>query len=116
MKKILVVEDNLMMRKMIINLFKNEKVEVFEASNGIEGLELINNHHFDLVITDIIMPKMEGIEFISRLKKEHPTVKVFAISGSKPYYLYLAKMMGTDGIFTKPLNKTRFLNHVNKFL
>lgn len=116
MKRVLVVEDNTIMRKLIVNLFNEENIESREASNGLEGIQLVKKIHFDLVITDIIMPKMEGIEFISRLKKSHPGMKIIAISGAKPYYLYMAKKLGTDGIFTKPLNRNSFLKHVKKLI
>jgi len=85
MKKILVVDDNLMMRKLIVNLFRNEGYAFEEASDGIEALELIDREAFDLVITDIIMPKMEGIEFIIQARKKFPDLKIIAISGSKPF-------------------------------
>lgn len=116
MKRILIVEDNTIMRKLIVNLFNEENIESREASNGLEGIRMVRELHFDLVITDIIMPKMEGIEFINLLKKDHPAIKIVAISGAKPYYLYMAKKLGTDGIFTKPLNRNSFLKHVKKLI
>ena len=116
MKKILVVDDNLMMRKLIVNLFRNEGYEFEEASDGIEALELIDHEAFDLVITDIIMPKMEGIELIIQARKKFPDLKIIAISGSKPFYLYMAKRLGIECVFTKPLNHDGFFNKVNRIL
>lgn len=116
MKRILVIDDNLMMRKLIMSLFSGNEYELSEASNGLEGIGLVQKSKYDLVITDILMPGMEGIELISRLKKEHPAIKIIAISGGKPYYLHLAKKMGTDGVFTKPLNRNSFVNHVSKVM
>jgi YesN/AraC family two-component response regulator len=116
MKRILVVDDNMMMRKLIINLLRNEIYEIDEASNGSEGLEKMADTCYDLIITDIIMPGMEGIEMIMQTKQKFPTIKIIAISGGKPYYLYLAKKLGVDSIFTKPLNHQGFLNQVNSLL
>jgi len=116
MKHILVVDDNLMMRKLIRNLFHAENIEIEEATNGVEGLEIIKQHPVDLIITDIIMPKMEGIELIMNLRRDFPEIKIIAISGGKPYYLYLAKKLGIDGIFTKPLNHQVFLKAVKKVI
>jgi CheY-like chemotaxis protein len=116
MKKILVVDDNLMMRKLIVNLFRNEGYAFEEASDGIEALEYISHTDFDLVITDIIMPKMEGIELIIHARKKRPDLKIIAISGSKPFYLYMAKRLGIECVFTKPLNHHGFLNKVNRML
>ena len=105
-----------MMRKLIRNLFHAENIEIEEATNGVEGLEIIKQHPVDLIITDIIMPKMEGIELIMNLRRDFPEIKIIAISGGKPYYLYLAKKLGIDGIFTKPLNHQVFLKAVKKVI
>jgi len=116
MKNILVIDDNLMMRKLIKNLFHEENFEIKEAANGIEGLEFVKDHPVDLIITDLIMPKMEGIELIMNIRRDFPDIKIIAISGGKPYYLYLAKKLGINGIFTKPLNHQVFLNAVKKVI
>ena len=116
MKKILVVDDNLMMRRLIINLFTNQNLECDEAADGNEGLEKILQHNYDLVITDIVMPGMEGIEMIMQAKRHIPELKIIAISGGKPYYLYLAKKLGIEAIFTKPLNHHQFYEKVKSLL
>jgi YesN/AraC family two-component response regulator len=116
MKKILVVDDNLMMRRLIINLFTDQNLEFDEASDGNEGLEKIRQHNYDLVITDIVMPGMEGIEMIMQAKKHIPDLKIIAISGGKPYYLYLAKRLGIEAVFTKPLNHHQFYERVISML
>jgi YesN/AraC family two-component response regulator len=116
MKKILVVDDNLMMRRLIINLFTNQNLECDEAADGNEGLEKILQHNYDLVITDIVMPGMEGIEMIMQAKRHIPELKIIAISGGKPYYLYLAKKLGIEAIFTKPLNHHQFYEKVKSML
>lgn len=116
MTRILIVDDNVMMRKLIRNLFRDENFEIEEASNGIEGLEIVGQNSFDLIITDIIMPKMEGLELIMNLRKNFPEIKIIAISGGKPYYLYMAKKLGIQGVFTKPLNHDMFLKAVKRII
>ncbi len=116
MKRILIVDDNLMMRRLIRNVFKDDNYVIKEARNGMEGLKLADKKHFDLVITDIVMPEMEGIEFIIELKKNFPDTKIIAISGGKPYYLYVAKKLGIDAVFTKPLNHSDFVNTVKTII
>ena len=116
MKHILVVDDNLMMRKLIRNLFHEDNFVIEEATNGVEGLEIIKQHPVDLIITDIIMPKMEGLELIMNIRRDFPNTKIIAISGGKPYYLYMAKKLGIEGIFTKPLNHQIFLKAVKKVI
>ncbi len=116
MKKILLVDDNILMRKLIINLFSSQDFTVDEASDGNEGLLKLSKNHYDLVITDLIMPGMEGIEMILETKKNYPGVKIIAISGGEPFYLYLAKKLGVQEIFTKPLEKNKFISSVSKAL
>ncbi len=103
------VDDNIMMRRLIINLFRNENLEFDEASDGREGLDKISTKVYDLVITDIIMPGMEGIEMIREAKKHHPNLKIIAISGSKPYYLYVAKKLGVEASIQQTSESTSFL-------
>ena len=116
MKRILIVDDNLMMRRLIRNVFRNDRMDILEAKNGIEGLQLVKENSFDLVITDIIMPEMEGLELIIQLRKMLPKIKIIAISGGKPYYLYMAKKLGIEAIFTKPLNHSEFEDTVKKVI
>jgi YesN/AraC family two-component response regulator len=116
MKRILIVDDNILMRKLIINLFSNHEFNLDEASDGSEGLMKMSKNHYDLVITDLIMPGMEGIEMILEAKRNFPGVKIIAISGGEPFYLYLAKKLGVQEIFTKPLEKNKFLTVVSKAL
>jgi YesN/AraC family two-component response regulator len=116
MKRILIVDDNVLMRKLIVNLFSKEEVILDEASDGKEGLGKMNDNHYDLVITDLIMPGMEGIEMIMQAKRFFPDVKIIAISGGEPFYLYMAKKLGIQGIFTKPLERNKFMTAVNNNL
>lgn len=116
MKKILVVDDNIMMRKLIINLLKHDNVTFDEAGDGNEGLEKMTDIQYDLVITDILMPRMEGIEMIMEVKRKHPGVNIIAVSGGEPFYLYMAKKLGIQGIFTKPIDQIGFSAAVKKIL
>jgi YesN/AraC family two-component response regulator len=116
MKKVLIVDDNVMMRRLIVNLFTGQNIQFDEAEDGREGLDKIALSHYDLVITDIIMPRMEGIEMIIQVKKQHPDLKIVAISGSKPDYLYLAKKLGVEATFSKPLNQHHFQNKIKNVL
>jgi len=116
MKRILIVDDNVMMRKLIINLFSKNDFICDEAGDGSEGLDKISENSYDMVITDIVMPEMEGIEMILRAKRSFPGIKIIAISGGQPFYLTLAKKLGIQGIFTKPLERTGFLKAVTSNL
>jgi len=116
MKKILIIDDNVMVRKLIRNIFRNEGYDIEEAENGIEGLEMVKQEPFHLIITDILMPKMEGLELIIHLKRDFPKIKIIAISGGKPYYLYMAKKLGIEGVFTKPVDPNELLKAVKRII
>jgi CheY-like chemotaxis protein len=58
--------------------------DVEEAVDGESGLRLLDDHNVDLVVTDIIMPNVEGLELIRRLRQHHPEVKIIVVSGSAP--------------------------------
>lgn len=119
MKRLLVVDDNRLERSIILHILKerfDNKIITDEAPEGLSAVNLLSKSNYDLVITDLVMPKCEGIELIRKIKSEFPASGIIAISGSKPYYLYLAKKMGIDGVFTKPLDRERFLLNVQKIL
>jgi YesN/AraC family two-component response regulator len=116
MKNVLIVDDNTMMRKVIITLFREDNLHFEEAVDGQEALDKMAQVAYDLVITDIIMPRMEGTELIMEIRKRHPETGIIAISGGKPYYLYVAKKLGVSAVFTKPLNPSLFRDTVHQML
>jgi two-component system response regulator YesN len=119
MKRILIVDDNRLERKLIhylLSEFLKRDVHIDEAPEGQSALKYINRKPYDLIITDLIMPKVEGMELIRKIKSEFADCKILAISGGNPYYLYLAKKMGIQGIFTKPLDKDKFIGKVDALL
>src|SRR5688500_15439853 len=81
MAKILVVDDDELVRAKLRNRMKNYGHEVAAMNTDENALYRYGREAFDLVITDILMPEMEGIETISKLKQMSPSVKIIAISG-----------------------------------
>jgi len=83
------------------------------ASDGEEGMELFRNGNFDLVITDIIMPNMEGIETIMELHKLDPKGKIIAISGGGKMeaekYLSTARALKVNAVLKKPFSYNELL-------
>lgn len=119
MKRILVVEDNRLERKLLLYILREylkDSIHIDEAAEGHSALKYIKRKPYDLVITDLIMPRVEGMELIRKIKSESTECNILAISGSNPYYLYLAKKLGIQGVYTKPLDKEKFLNQVSKIL
>ncbi|HVW20302.1 MAG TPA: response regulator [Opitutaceae bacterium] len=77
------------------------------AQNGRDAAKLLSGKHFDLLITDIIMPDGDGIELIRNVRKTHPELKIVAISAGSEhlgpdFYISMAKRFGADGVMLKP--------------
>lgn len=108
MALIMIVDDDPMVRKMLTQAFTDENYDVIDAQNGKTALRKFRTENVDLVITDIIMPDMEGIETIRELRKIKPDAKIIAFSGggaiSPDGYLKLASSMGAQYTFQKPIS------------
>ena len=106
MKKILVVDDEQPMRTVLHDLLCDE-YEVFLAANGQEAFTILKGKAIDLVITDLVMPEMNGIDLITSIQKISPNIKIIAISGGGGIsgrfdYLPVAELVGAEKIFRKP--------------
>lgn len=116
MKKILIIEDDSSVQRMLKRTLEREGYVVTAAANGRLGVRSFSSQPFDVVITDLIMPEMEGIETIISLKKNNPHVKIIAMSGgginSPTEYLDLARQLGAAKTFAKPLQRSMLLEAV----
>jgi len=109
--KLLYVEDNLQVREETVALFSPLFLSVDLASDGVEGLEAFNNNSYDLVITDINMPRLNGIEMVERIREIHPEQKVIAISAhDEPAILLSLIRKGINSFILKPINLDELLN------
>ena len=125
MDSVLIIEDDESVRKMLKQTFERAGYEVATAASGLSGIRLYDTklslqEPFDVVITDLIMPEMEGIETISKLRRRDPQVKIIAISGggrNKPEdYLHLAQKLGAARTFTKPVDREALLQAVTELV
>jgi CheY-like chemotaxis protein len=78
---VLVVEDDRLNRNLICKVLRNEGHRVVEASDRAEGLDLLYAQHFDLVITDFVMPRLNGLKFVEQLHPLQPRLPIIFISG-----------------------------------
>ena len=120
MAYILVMEDERIIQTIIRRYLEREGHEVVIAGDGEEGIKLYNERPADLVLTDIIMPKKEGIETIRDLKKISPDVKIIAMSGGGKIdsedYLDLAAKFGVKATFIKGSDWSMLASLVKKVL
>ncbi|WP_227871984.1 response regulator [Paenibacillus albus] len=110
MYTLLIVEDEELVRNGIKRLLPFEEfniTEVIEADNGEEGLRLFLSRSPDIVLLDINIPKMNGLEFARKAKELKPAVKIAVITGYDYYeYAVTALKIGIDDYVLKPVSKT----------
>ncbi len=108
MAKILILDDNLDMLEMQAEHLRAEGHDVTLSTSGPDAVAGIKTGGFDLLVTDIIMPDMDGIEVIMSLRKLQPPIKIIAISGGGRVnardYLELADRLGVHGTLQKPFS------------
>jgi DNA-binding response OmpR family regulator len=111
---ILIIEDEEPTRVLLRTVLEAAGHEVREASNGRIGLALYRDRPPDLVITDIRMPEMSGLDMILELTREFLNAKVIAISGEQgeEHVLSVAKLLGARQTLHKPFSMEQLLNAV----
>ncbi len=111
---ILVAEDDAMISSMITNTLRNKGFSVTEVADGEQAIRMADHNHYDLIITDIMMPKIEGIEVISEIIRKAPDTKIIAITaeGSAGYtnFLTLAETVGASASIQKPFSPTQLMD------
>lgn len=114
--RILLVDDNRELRCVLRKILVRAGYAVTEAGHGREALKLHKLQPADLILTDLIMPEMEGIETILELKRLQPGVKVIAMSGggrvNASDYLNLAAALGAARTLSKPFSESELLDAV----
>ena len=119
MSKILIIEDEASIRRVLVKILTEENThyEVFEAEDGLIGTEMIKNTDFDLVLCDIKMPKMDGIEVLQAVKKIKPEIPMVMISGHGDLDTAVNTMrMGAFDYISKPPDLNRLLNTIRNAL
>jgi CheY-like chemotaxis protein len=111
MARILLVDDDESDRVLLESMLKGEH-ELHIAQNGEEALKVYLHQTIDVVVTDIHMPKGDGIELITALRGLDPNVAIVAISGQKPHKLGIAQMAGAAAILSKPVAPRTLLDAV----
>ena len=120
MTRVLIIDDEELVRVTLRQALELAGYEVAEATNGNEGVKLALGDPPDLVITDIIMPEKEGIETIAEIRREHPSMKIIAVSGGgrmgKMDFLQIAGKLGADRTLPKPFDPDDLVAMVQELL
>ncbi len=121
MAKILVVDDEKQIRDILMQFLTRAGHEVELAEDGVVAMQKYRASEFDLIITDLMMAKKNGLELIQEISREFGEIRVIAISGGVPttpsdYYLSVAKLMGASKVLDKPFTKGELLAAVETIL
>lgn len=117
-RKVLIVDDERYIRQLLSLMLTNEGYAVLEAENGREALEKLKNSTVEMIITDLRMPQMNGIEFVRELKKQpncNSVPVVMITSDFEGYKMDEAKRAGVHQWIPKPFITQQLMETVRKF-
>ncbi|MFT6066028.1 MAG: DNA-binding NtrC family response regulator [Paraglaciecola sp.] len=119
MPKILIIEDEAAIRRVLTKIIseENDTYSVEQAEDGLQGIEMIKDNDYDLVLCDIKMPKMDGVEVLEKAKKIKPEIPIVMISGHGDLDTAVNTMrLGAFDYISKPPDLNRLLNTVRNAL
>jgi len=112
---LLYVEDNVEARETTLMVFQEFFDNIIVATNGEEGLEKFKEHEIDLIITDINMPKLNGLDMIQEIRKIDDKILIFVLSAYNESGFFIDSIkLGVEGYLLKPIEMNQFLGILNK--
>lgn len=118
-RRVLVIDDSKLNRAIVRNTLSKLDMDVEEAADGMEGLDLLGSRRFDLVLVDVIMPNLDGFGFLERFKKnmKQDFVPVILMTGTEDLNTKIKGLnTGADDYLMKPLNENELAARVNSLL
>ena len=117
MVNILVVEDDKHTRKLLETILKREGYGVLKAEDGVVAMEVLDNHHIDLIILDIMMPNMDGYEFAKELRDANCMIPILMATAKQlPEDKKKGFIVGTDDYMTKPIDTEEMILRIKALL
>jgi len=110
--RILVIDDDTDLREIITEYAKYEKYEIYEAEDGIKGLELIKSNDYDLIILDIMMPKIDGFTVVKEIKKIKDIPIIMLSARSEEYDKLYGYELGIVDYVTKPFSPRELMARI----
>ena len=117
MAKILVADDQESMRKIISGMLVEAGHEVATAEDGLAAFDLLQQSSFDLIVADINMPRLNGLEFLKKVREAYPRSRVIFVTGMTEDTVRLgSENLGLAGLILKPFDKAGALETIEKVL
>lgn len=117
MSRVLVADDDDTFRSILLKVLSQNNFDAVGVADGIEALKAIIKYDFRVLVTDLLMPDMDGLELIRTVKKAYPQISIIAISGGSrtgENYVETARVFGASEIMRKPVNFDAFTNAVKR--
>jgi len=121
-KNILVVDDFQDIRESLSEIFEDAGCQVASAENGLKAIKVLKQQPIDLIVSDILMPEMDGLELVKATRDTHPDMKFILISGGGLHnedfnYLEMSKLLtGISTVLSKPFKPEVLLNMTEELL
>lgn len=109
---VLIIDDEELIREVVKEYCLNENFNVFEASNGIEGLNVLEKEKIDIIVLDIMMPKMDGYTFFSKMKEKYNIPTIVLSARSEEYDKLFGFSIGIDDYLTKPFSPRELIARI----
>jgi CheY-like chemotaxis protein len=121
MAHIMVVEDDVQFRQMLLDILHQDGHQVAQAGDGAEAIKLLATTRPDLIITDILMPGMDGVELIMELSKQDSATPMIAMSGGRrsitaEFNLDSAVLLGVKSTLAKPFSRADLRSAIKQAL
>ena len=118
MVKIMIVDDSKFMRMFVVNILKRNKyLDIIEAGDGEEAITKFKRENPDLVLLDIIMPDITGVDVLKEIKKLNPNAKVIMVTAvGQEIILKECKQLGAEGQIIKPFTEENIIATIKKVL
>lgn len=117
MLDILIVEDDKNTRKLLSAILGKKGYNVLTASNGLEALDVLDNHHVDLMVVDVMMPQMDGYELTKELRENDSNIPILMLTAKQSKEdVHQGFLVGIDDYMTKPFDEQEFLLRINALL
>ncbi len=115
-KMILLIEDDFLIRRAFARILQAEGYQVAEAENGVEALEILAKKAFDLVITDLVLPKLHGFDLVHQIRAKWPKMPIIVISGYLSNGAGKIILEGCAEFIQKPINPAALIAAVRRLL